>query len=122
MQTDPNGERLEGCVAEHGELLRTAIRLMILNAHRGLSAAPARLRRSPEARVASQALYAASDFFNREFDAALFETELKRLSAALSPLAAMHGCDPFLLNLYATGQHRRRRAKGSPVEPRLLRS
>jgi hypothetical protein len=103
------------CVSTPDDLIRTAVRLLLLTAHSGLSAASAEVRQSKEARRASQALYAAGDFFNRSFDPSGRDAELRRLCNALHPLAAVHGCDPFMLHLYAAGLLRRRKKRAAGV-------
>lgn len=96
------------CVATPNDLVRTAMRILIIHLHRGLGSSSVQLRQSPEAQKASQALYAAGEFFNQKFDPARLDVELQRLSAALVPLAMQHGCDPFGLYLFATGEIRQR--------------
>lgn len=105
------------CVSTPDDLIRTAVRLLLLTAHSGLSAASAEVRQSKEAQRASQALYAAGDFFNRSFDRSKQAAELRRLCSALHPLAAVHGCDPFMLHLYAAGQLKRRKKRTAVVSP-----
>ena len=119
MQTDPNDGRPEDCVATPDEVLRTALRLFCLNMQRGLSRLPAKVRQSPEAQAATQALYGASDFFVQDFDQARLMAEVAQIGEALVPLAAVHGCCPFLLNLYATGElpRRGRRKSAANVYP-----
>jgi hypothetical protein len=104
-------------VATPDELVRTALRILVLSLHRGLGSTPADLRQSAEAQRASQALYAASYFLNHEYDPARRAEELHRLGAALVPLATQHRCDPFLLHLYATGELPWRRRKTAAAEP-----
>lgn len=119
--TDAAGQARAASVATPDELVRTALRILILTVHRGLGRTPAKLRQAAEARAASQALYAASDFFNREYDPAHLSTELQHLANALVPLAIAHNCDPFMLHLYAVGDLPWRAARGKSSTVRPLR-
>lgn len=86
----PRADSLEASVATPDELVRTAVRILLLNLHHGLSRLKPRLRQSVEARAASQAIYAASEFFNREYDPTRADAELQRLGNALLPLVSVH--------------------------------
>jgi hypothetical protein len=104
------------CVATPDDVIRTAVRLLLLTAHDGLRQAPPDVRQSIEARDASQALYAAGEYFNgRSFDASTRDDQLQRLCDALIPLAAAHRFDPFMLHLYATGRLKWRKKKRGTV-------
>jgi hypothetical protein len=104
------------CVATPDDVIRTAIRLLLLTAHDGLRMTPPDVRQSEEARNVSQALYAAGEYFNGPmFDPAVRSEQLQRLCEALVPLAAVHRFDPFMLHLYATGRLKWRKKKRAPV-------
>jgi hypothetical protein len=67
------------------------------------------VRQSLEARRANEAINAASDFFNRNYDAARLAGELDRLCAGLTPLARA-GYDPFRLFVLRERKRSTRRA------------
>jgi hypothetical protein len=84
------------CVANRDELVRTAFRLLIINVHRGLWYLPPPIRQSEAARQADQAISAASEFFNQEYDCSRIAEQLDQLCAGLTPLARA-GYNPFRL-------------------------
>ena len=109
-------------VASPIELQRTAVRIMLIVLHRGLEKTPAKIRQLPEARRLSQALYAASAFFNGAYDPARCAEELRKLCGALVAFSEVtRTYDPWMLWLYAVGDLKARKRKGEPTAVPLRR-